>query len=84
MAAGDDKEPWGSSVGHNINAESERPSNSVCDCSCQCHDTGIGKAGITTRILGSAHNSIDLYVSTPPKTKWIFKEEMKNERTRAD
>jgi len=65
-------------------AGSERPSDSVRDCSCECHTDGIGKAGSTTRILGTAHNSIDLYVSTPPKTKWIFKEEMKNERTRAD
>ena len=62
----------------------ERSSNGVCDCSCGCHANGIGKTGSTTRILGTAHNSIDLYVSTPPQTKWIFKEEMKNERTRAD
>ena len=67
---------------------SERPSNGVCDCSCRCHDNGIGKAGSTVRILGTAHNSIDLYVSTPPKTKWIFvdnvEQEVKDERTRAN
>ena len=50
----------------------ERPSNSVCDCSCGCHDNGIGKSGSTVRILGSVDNSIDLYVTTPPRTKWIF------------
>ena len=50
----------------------ERPSDSVCDCSCRCHDNGIGKTGSTVRILGSVDNSIDLYVSTPAKTKWIF------------
>ena len=50
----------------------ERPSDSVCDCSCRCHDNGIGKTGSTVRILGSVDNAIDLYVSTPPRTKWIF------------
>ena len=68
--------------------QDERPSNGVCDCNCKCHDTGIGKAGSTTRILGHTHNSIDLYVSTPPKTKWIFvgdvEQEVKDERTRAN
>ena len=59
----------------------ERPSDSVCDCSCECHATGIGKTGSTTRILGSAHNSIDLYVSTPAKTKWIFVDDMEQEIT---
>ena len=59
----------------------ERPSDSVCDCSCECHATGIGKTGSTTRILGSAHNSIDLYVSTPTKTKWIFVDDMEQEIT---
>ena len=66
----------------------ERPSDSVCDCSCRCHDNGIGKTGSTVRILGSVDNSIDLYVSTPPKTKWIFvgdmEQEVKDERTRAN
>ena len=61
--------------------QDERPSNGVCDCSCECHATGIGKAGSTTRILGSAHNSIDLYVSTPPKTKWIFVDNLEQEVT---
>ena len=66
----------------------ERPSDSVCDCSCECHAIGIGKTGSTTRILGSVDNSIDLYITTPPKTKWIFvdnmEQEVKDERTRVD
>ena len=57
----------------------ERSSNGVCDCSCGCHANGIGKTGSTTRILGTAHNSIDLYVSTPPKTKWIFVDDVEQE-----
>ncbi len=61
--------------------DNERPSNSVRNCSCKCHDTGIGKAGSTTRILGHTHNSIDLYVSTPPKTKWIFVDNVEQEVT---
>jgi len=60
-------------------AGSERSSNGVCDCSCQCHDNGIGKAGSTTRVLGSTHNSIDLFVTTPPKTKWIFVDNVEQE-----
>ena len=63
-------------------AGSERSSNGVCDCSCQCHDTGIGKAGSTTRVLGAYHNSIDLYMSTPPKTKWIFVDDVEREVTK--
>ena len=67
---------------------SERPSDGVCDCSCRCHDNGIGKTGSTVRILGSTNNSIDLYVSTPAKTRWIFvdnvEQEVKDERTRAN
>ena len=69
-------------------AGSERPSDSVRDCSCQCHDIGIGNEGSTVRILGSVNNSIDLFVSTPPKTKWIFvdnvEQEVKDERQRAN
>ena len=60
----------------------ERPSDSVCNCSCGCHDTGIGKAGSTTHILGTAHNSIDLYVTTPPETKWIFVDNVEREVTK--
>ena len=60
-------------------AGDERPSDGVCDCSCGCHDTGIGKAGSTVRILGSVNNSIDLYVSTPAKTKWIFVDDVGQE-----
>jgi len=61
--------------------QDERPNDSVCNCNCKCHDTGIGKAGSTTRILGHTHNSIDLYVSTPPKTKWIFVDNVEQEVT---
>ena len=57
----------------------ERPSNSVCDCSCECHDSGIGKNDSTVRILGSVDNSIDLYVTTPAKTKWIFVDDVGQE-----
>ena len=57
----------------------ERPSNGVCNCSCRCHDNGIGKTGSTTHILGNTHNSIDLYVSTPTKTKWIFVDDVEQE-----
>ena len=61
--------------------DNERPNDSVCNCNCKCHDNGIGKTGSTTRILGSVNNSIDLYVSTPAKTKWIFVDDMEQEIT---
>ena len=57
----------------------ERPSDSVCDCRCGCHDNGIGKRGSTVRVLGSVNNSIDLYVTTPAKTKWIFVDDVERE-----
>ena len=60
----------------------ERSSSGVCDCSCQCHDDGIGKTGSTTRVLGTARNSIDLYITTPPKTKWIFVDNVEREVTK--
>ena len=60
-------------------AGNERPSNSVRNCSCECHANGIGKTGSTVRILGSVDNSIDLYISTPPKTKWIFVDDVKSD-----
>ena len=60
----------------------ERPSDSVCDCSCGCHDNGIGKSGSTGRILGSVDNSIDLYVTTPPRTKWIFVDNVEKKVTK--
>ena len=60
----------------------ERPGNSVCDCSCGCHDNGIGKSGSTVRILGSAPNCVDLYVSTPAKTKWVFVDNVEREVTK--
>ena len=59
--------------------DNERPCCCSCDCGCECHANGIGKTGSTTRILGSTNNSIDLYVSTPPKTKWIFVEDVEQE-----
>ena len=61
--------------------DNERPNDSVCNCNCKCHDNGIGKTGSTTRILGSVNNSIDLYVSTPAKTKWIFVDNVEQEVT---
>ena len=61
---------------------SERPSDSVRDCSCECDATGIGKTGSTTRILGSTYNSIDLYVTPPAKTKWIFVDNVEREVTK--
>ena len=64
--------------------DDKRPCTCGCNCSCKCNDNVSDKACVSTHILGSAHNSIDLWVSSPAKTKWIFKEEMKNERTRAD
>ena len=68
--------------------DNERPSGSVRDCSCNCHDNGIGKEGSTVHILGSTPNPIDLYVSTPSRTKWIFvddmEKEIKDERSRTD
>lgn len=68
--------------------DNEGPSDSVYDCSCGCHDNGIGKTGSTVHILGSTPNPIDLYVSTPSRTKWIFvddmEKEIKDERSRTD
>ena len=57
-----------------------------CDCGCKCHDSVSDKARVSTHILGSTDNSIDLWVSTPAETKWLFveEEEVKDERTRAD
>ena len=60
-------------------AEDEGPYDSVYDCSCGCHDNGIGKTGSTVRVLGSTHNPIDLYVSTPARTKWIFVDDVEKE-----
>jgi hypothetical protein len=60
-------------------AEDERPDDSVRNCDCSCHDNGIGKTGSTVRVLGSTHNPIDLYVSTPARTKWIFVDDVEKE-----
>ena len=46
-----------------------------CDCGCKRNDNVSNKTSVSTHILGSTHNSIDLYVSTPTKTKWTFVEE---------
>ena len=58
----------------------------VCNCSSDSDDTNVNQEYISTHILGNSFNSVDLYVSTPSNTKWIFnkkmEEEMKNERTR--
>ena len=57
----------------------ERPSDSMRNCSCSCHDNGIGKTDSTTHILGSVNHSIDLYVSTPTRTKWIFVDDVEKD-----
>jgi len=54
------------------------------DCGCGCNDDDVTKTSSTRRILGATNNSIDLYVSTPAKTKWIFVEEVDNERATAE
>jgi hypothetical protein len=66
--------------------DDKRPCTCGCDCSCGCDDNVSDKTSVSTHILGSAHNSINLWVSTPTKTKWLFveEEEVKDERTRAD
>ena len=59
-----------------------------CNCSSDSDDNVSNQTSVSTHILGSTHNSIDLYVSTPRKTKWTFvenmEEEMKNERQRTN
>lgn len=54
-----------------------------CDCVCDCNSSGNDNVSVeditSAHILGSTHNSIDLWVSTPAKTKWSFVEE-KDER----
>jgi|TARA_R100001086_G_scaffold139692_1_gene73281 hypothetical protein len=55
----------------------ERSSDSVCDCS--CNDVCGDKGDTTVRILGSVDRSIDLYVSTPPHTKWIFVDDVESD-----
>ena len=66
--------------------DDKRPCTCGCNCSCECHDNVSDKACVSTHILGSTDNSIDLWVSTPAETKWLFveEEEVKDERTRAD
>jgi len=55
--------------------DDERSSDCMCNCNCSCHDNGVDEASSTTHVLGSVNHSVDLYVSTPSKTKWIFVEE---------
>lgn len=55
--------------------DEKRPSSGVCDCRCGCHDNGYSKASGSVHILGSTNNSVDLWVSTPTDTKWIFVDE---------
>ena len=57
----------------------ERPDPCGCNSGCGCHDDGNGKTDRTIRILGSINNSIDLYVSTPTKTKWSFVDDVEKE-----
>ena len=42
------------------------------DSSCGCDDDVSNKTSVSTSVLGSVNNPNDLYVSTPPETKWIF------------
>ena len=60
----------------------KRPATCGCDCGCKCDDNVSDKTSISTHILGSADNSIDLWVSTPSKTKWTFVENMEEEVNR--
>ena len=50
-----------------------------CNSSCKCHGSVSDKTRVSAHILGSADNSIDLWVSTPSKTKWTFVEEVEEE-----
>ena len=45
------------------------------DSSCGCDDDVSNKTSVSTHILGSTHNSIDLFLHPPNKTKWTFVEE---------
>ena len=65
--------------------DEKRPCTCRCDCSCKCDDTVSDKGYVSSHILGGTHNSVDLWVSTPSKTKWIFmEEEVDSERQRTD
>ena len=61
-------------------AGDERPC--ICDCDCGCNDVFGDKGDTTVRILGSVDSSIDLYVSTPPRTKWVFVDNVEREVTK--
>ena len=61
-------------------AADERPCK--CDCDCGCNDVFGDKGDTTVRILGSVDSSIDLYVSTPPRTKWVFVDIVEREVTK--
>lgn len=64
--------------------DDKRPSACGCDCGCGCDDNVSDQTSVSAHILGSTHNSIDLWVSTPSSTKWIFvdEEEVNDERRR--
>ncbi len=55
--------------------DEKRPCTCRRDCGCQCNDNVSDKASVSAHILGGTHNSVDLWVSTPSKTKWIFVDE---------
>jgi hypothetical protein len=57
----------------------EKSSDRDWNCNCKCHNNDIVKTGNTTHILGSATNSVDLYCTTPPETKWSFVDDMEKE-----
>ena len=61
-------------------AVDERPCD--CDCDCGCDDVGSSKDNLPKRVLGSINHSADLYVSTPPRTKWSFVDDVEREVTK--
>ncbi len=65
----------------------KRPCTCRCNCSSSSDDNVSNKTNLSADILGSTHNSFDLWDSTPIKTKWIFVEKEiteGNERTGTD
>ncbi len=55
--------------------DEKRPCTCRCDCGCRCNDNVSDKTSVSAHILGGTHNSVDLWVSTPSKTKWTFVDE---------
>ena len=53
----------------------KRPCTCRCGCGSSSNDNVSNKTSVSTHILGGTHNSIDLFLHTPNKTKWTFVEE---------